>query len=78
MIGKLIVRGNNRDETIAKTLAALDEFIIEGVPTTIDFHKKILTHPVFVSGNFDTSFIEKNLRLEAGLTKSESEKINIG
>lgn len=78
MIGKLIVRGNNRDETIAKTLAALDEFIIEGVPTTIDFHKKILTHPDFISGNFDTAFIEKNLRLEAGLTKSESEKINIG
>ncbi|MCK5124950.1 MAG: acetyl-CoA carboxylase biotin carboxylase subunit [candidate division Zixibacteria bacterium] len=69
MIGKLIVRGNNRQDAIRKTLTALDEFIIEGIPTTIDFQKLILSHPDFSSGNFDTSFIEKCLREEAGLTK---------
>lgn len=74
MIGKLIVRGKNRAEAIAKTLAALDEFFVEGVPTTIDFHKLILQHPDFVSGRYDTSFIEKNLREEAGLPKTEPEK----
>ncbi len=74
MIGKLIVRGNDRGEAIRKTLTALDEFIIEGVPTTIDFHKLILSHPNFVSGDFDTSFIEEHLREEAGLSKIEDKK----
>ncbi|MEZ5358765.1 MAG: acetyl-CoA carboxylase biotin carboxylase subunit [Candidatus Zixiibacteriota bacterium] len=74
MIGKLIVRGEDRGEAIRKTLTALDEFIIEGVPTTIDFHKLILSHPDFASGHFDTSFIEKNLREEAGLAPKEEKK----
>ena len=74
MIGKLIVRGKTREEAIIKLLAALDEFIIEGIPTTIDFHKLILSHPDFVSGNFDTSFIETSLREEAGLSKSDPGK----
>lgn len=71
MIGKLIVRGRDRNEAIRKTLVALDEFVIEGIPTTIDFHKLILTHDNFVSGNFDTSFIETCLPEEAGLKKSD-------
>ena len=73
MIGKLIVRGKDRNDAIRKTLTALDEFIIEGVPTTIDFHKQILSHPNFVAGRFDTSFIETHLREEAGLPKQEAE-----
>jgi acetyl-CoA carboxylase biotin carboxylase subunit len=60
MIGKLIARGKDRTEAIARMLEALDEFIVEGIPTTIDFHKSILLHPDFVSGNFDTSFIAKH------------------
>ncbi|MCP4570249.1 MAG: acetyl-CoA carboxylase biotin carboxylase subunit [FCB group bacterium] len=75
MIGKLIVKGRNRSDAIRRTLTALDEFIIEGIPTTIDFHKLILTHPDFASGNFDTSFIETKLREEAGLSKKEPEKV---
>ncbi len=75
MIGKLIVRGKDRAEAIAKTLTALDEFIIEGIPSTIDFHKLILSHPDFVSGRFDTSFIEKNLGREAGLPTAEPETV---
>lgn len=74
MIGKLIVRGVDRGEAIRKTLTALDEFIIEGVPTTIDFHKLILSHPDFISGHFDTSFIETHLREEAGLVPREEPK----
>jgi acetyl-CoA carboxylase biotin carboxylase subunit len=66
MIAKLLVRAGTREDAINKMLYALDEFIIEGVPTTVDYQKKILSHPDFISGNFDTSFIEK-------LTKEEKE-----
>ena len=73
MIAKLIVRDGDRISAINRMRRALDEFIIEGVPTTIDFHKLILTHPEFVSGHFSTAFIEKNLREEAGLVKIEKQ-----
>jgi len=38
---------------------ALDEFFIEGVKTTIPFHKKLINHPDFVSGKFDTGFLDR-------------------
>ena len=59
LIAKLIVHGKDRTEAIAKMKRALDEFIIEGINTTIPFHKKVLTHPDFISGHFTTNFIEK-------------------
>jgi acetyl-CoA carboxylase biotin carboxylase subunit len=59
MIAKLVVRERTREKAIDKMKNALEEFVIEGVPTTIDYHKKILSHPDFVSGSYDTSFIEK-------------------
>jgi acetyl-CoA carboxylase, biotin carboxylase subunit len=59
LIAKLIVHGKDRTEAIAKMRRALDEFIIEGVNTTIPFHKKVFTHPDFISGHFTTNFIEK-------------------
>lgn len=77
MIGKLIVKGDDRQQAIKKTLTALDEFIIEGIPTTLDFHKLILNHPDFVSGNFSTAFIEENLREEAGLPALETEQSGV-
>jgi acetyl-CoA carboxylase biotin carboxylase subunit len=77
MIGKLIVKGNDRRQAIGKTLIALDEFIIEGIPTTIDFHKLILTHPDFAGGTFSTAFIEEHLREEAGLGSAPAEKSGV-
>jgi acetyl-CoA carboxylase biotin carboxylase subunit len=59
LIAKLIVYGKDRSETIVKMRRALDEFIIEGVNTTIPFHKKVLSNPDFINGNFNTNFIEK-------------------
>lgn len=59
LIAKLIVHGKDRNEAIARMRRALDEFIIEGINTTIPFHKKVLNHPDFVSGNFNTQFVEK-------------------
>ena len=62
MIAKLIVSGTNRNEAIAKLKRALEEFVIEGVTTNIDFIFEIIRNPDFIRGNYDTSFIEKNIR----------------
>jgi acetyl-CoA carboxylase, biotin carboxylase subunit len=59
MIAKLIVSADSRDEAIKRMYRALDEFIIEGVYTTIPFHKKVMHHEKFIEGDYDTSFIEK-------------------
>lgn len=60
MIAKVIVYGANRDEAIAKMKRALSEFIVEGVHTTIPFHLKLLDNEKFVSGQFNTKFLELN------------------
>ncbi|MFQ5606527.1 MAG: acetyl-CoA carboxylase biotin carboxylase subunit [Candidatus Zixiibacteriota bacterium] len=70
MIAKLIVRGATRRETITKMRIALDEFVIEGIPTTIEFHRRILDDEDFVAGTFDTSFVERLFAKEAGVTPS--------
>lgn len=57
MIAKLIAWGNTRNESILRMKRALDEFIIDGIHTTIDFHKKIMNHPEFVKSNINTNFI---------------------
>lgn len=60
MIAKLIVYADTRNEAIAKMYRSLDEFVIEGVYSTIPFHKKVMQHAKFIEGNYDTGFIEKN------------------
>jgi acetyl-CoA carboxylase biotin carboxylase subunit len=62
MIAKLIVRDRCRLSAIGKMKRALAEFIIEGIPTTIPFHQKVLADPDFVAGRFDTGFVERFLR----------------
>ena len=59
MISKLIVVAQTREEAITKMERALDEYIIEGVKTTIPFHKKLMKHERFRSGNFTTKFLEE-------------------
>ncbi len=59
LIAKLIAHGKDREEAIVRMRRALDEFIIEGVKTTIPFHKKVLNNPDFMKGDFNTTFIEK-------------------
>jgi acetyl-CoA carboxylase biotin carboxylase subunit len=61
MIAKLIVHGRDRDEAIARMLRALDEYVIEGVKTTIPFHKRVLANQQFQRGKVTTSFVEKDL-----------------
>jgi acetyl-CoA carboxylase biotin carboxylase subunit len=62
LIAKLIVRGNDRSEAIAKMKRALNEFIIEGIKTTIPFYLKVLDHPDFQEGHFNTQFLENNFQ----------------
>lgn len=58
MIGKLIVTAQTREEAILKMKRALDEYIIEGVKTTIPFHQKLMDNEDFRAGNFTTKFME--------------------
>ncbi len=61
MIAKLIVHAPSRIDAIAKMRQALDEFVIEGIKTTIALHKKIISSNQFKEGNFDTHFLEEFL-----------------
>lgn len=58
MIAKLICRAQTREECIKKMQRALDEFIVEGVKTTVPFHKRLMKDEGFRSGNFHTGFLE--------------------
>jgi acetyl-CoA carboxylase biotin carboxylase subunit len=58
MIAKVITVAQTRDEAIAKMARALDEFIIEGVKTTIPFHQKLMKDEDFRAGNYTTKFME--------------------
>lgn len=59
MIGKLIVHAETREEAIKRMACALDEYIIEGIKTTIPFHQKMMANKDFIDGNFDTNFLER-------------------
>ena len=62
MIGKLIVRGDNREETLERCRRALNEFVVDGIKTTIPFALKILSSKDFRAGNFDTGFVEQLMK----------------
>jgi acetyl-CoA carboxylase biotin carboxylase subunit len=59
LICKLICQGRNRTEAIQRMLRALDEFVIEGITSTINLHKKILSHEKFISSDFDVNWLSK-------------------
>ena len=61
MIGKLIAHGKDRAEAISRLAAALDDFAIEGVPTTIGLHARIIAHPDFVENRIHTRWLEQVL-----------------
>ena len=58
MIAKLIVTAQTREEAISKMRRALDEFVIEGIKTTIPFHRQLMDDPDYVAGNYTTKFME--------------------
>jgi len=58
MVAKLITYGATRKEAIDRMRRALNEFAVDGVKTTIPFHHQIMSHPVFIDGDFNTNFLE--------------------
>jgi len=59
LVCKLICQGRNRTEAIQRMLRSLDELVIEGITTTINLHKKILSHEKFLSSDFDVNWLVK-------------------
>lgn len=74
MIAKLITHGKDRADAVMKMQRALEEFVIEGVDSTIGFHKRVFSDPVFQSSKYDTTFVEKFMEGETRKT----EKTEIG
>ena len=68
LLAKLIVQGNDREEALRRMHMALESFIIEGVTTTAGFLARVLEHPRFRAGHFDTKFLEREL---PGLLKEQ-------
>lgn len=60
MVAKLISYGATREEAISRMRRSLDEFVVEGVHTTIPYHRKIMDHEVFIDGDFNTNFLTEN------------------
>jgi acetyl-CoA carboxylase biotin carboxylase subunit len=58
LIAKLIIWGKNREHAVARARRALEEFIVEGISTTIPFHLKVLEDERFLTGSFDTAFLD--------------------
>ena len=59
MICKLICHGRNRSEAIQRMNRSLDEFVIEGITTTIELHKKLINHEKFINSNFNVTWLDK-------------------
>ncbi len=59
LVAKLLVHQNSRAEAIACMRRALSEFVVEGISTTISIHRDIMSHPAFIEGRVDTTFIER-------------------
>lgn len=70
MIAKLITWGDDRNEAIAEMKNAIDQYVIDGISTTLPFCKFVMDHPAFVSGDFDTHFVKKFF------SKDEAEAFN--
>jgi acetyl-CoA carboxylase biotin carboxylase subunit len=61
MVAKLIAWGGDRREAIDRLERALGEFLVKGIKTSIPFHRKVLQHPIFVEGRYDTGFIDAHM-----------------
>ncbi len=64
LIAKLIVHGKSREEAIKRLKRALNEFVVEGVKTTIPFHSRLIENEDFKKGDFHTGFLDKVNLLE--------------
>jgi acetyl-CoA carboxylase biotin carboxylase subunit len=74
MVGKLIVHAPDRPRAIMRMRRALGECVIEGIPTNLPLHRWLLKQPAFVSGKYDTHFLEANLDPEAIRAEVDAEQ----
>ncbi len=76
MISKLITWGRDRPEAISRMKRALREFVVKGIKTSIPFHRVVMDHPKFIAGEYDTSFIEREIlpSQQTALPPDEEEK----
>jgi acetyl-CoA carboxylase biotin carboxylase subunit len=65
LIAKLTAYGKERSEAIARMRRALDQFVVEGIKTTIPLHRRILMDHDFLMGRFDTHFLERYMTVAA-------------
>ena len=73
LLSKAIAYGRDRDEALRRIRRALDEYQIIGVKTTLPFHRQLMAHPDFVSGNIETHFLERCFNLEAPMGSETDE-----
>jgi len=73
MISKLIAYGKNREAAIQRILEAINMYEVEGVATTLPFGRFVFQHEAFISGKFDTHFVQKYFTAEA--LAEEEEKV---
>jgi propionyl-CoA carboxylase alpha chain len=73
MIAKLVAHGRTREEAIQRMLRAIGEYKITGVQTTLEFCRFVLTHEAFISGKFDTKFIENYFKPEMLIDQPDDE-----
>jgi acetyl-CoA carboxylase biotin carboxylase subunit len=62
MIGKLIVYGLSRDECLMRLKRSLEEFVIGGIETTLPLHRRLVSEPDFISGNYDIHWLERLMK----------------
>jgi acetyl-CoA carboxylase biotin carboxylase subunit len=74
MVAKLVVWGADRKEAIDRLRRALAEFVVKGIKTSIPFHQKVVRHPVFIAGRYDTSFIDAHMQGGKGGGPDEGEE----
>jgi acetyl-CoA carboxylase biotin carboxylase subunit len=74
MVAKLVVWGADRMEAIDRLRRALAEFLVKGIKTSIPFHQKVVRHPVFIAGRYDTGFIDAHMGGGKGATADEGEE----
>ena len=76
MVAKLIAWGSDRREAIERLDRALAEFVVKGIKTSIPFHRKVVHHPVFLEGRYDTGFIDEYMGGGSGgeLAEGDDEK----
>jgi acetyl-CoA carboxylase biotin carboxylase subunit len=78
LIGKVLAYGRSREEAIARMRRALDELVVEGIATTVPFHREVMRDPDFLSGAYDTGFAEKIVALLVEEAKHEARPAESG